>query len=121
MVQTQDSKTKNQELSYEEVKAMIASMQKDLDMLSKESDNIQKKTGLSKEGLQQYMSNPKNFSHEDWKQLEKAKAETQKFRTQIQELLGTAGSHLNEVDPPKEHKKQKLKMLGMKKKNWIPM
>ena len=43
MVQTQDSKTKNQELSYEEVKAMIASMQKDLDMLSKESDNIQKK------------------------------------------------------------------------------
>jgi sugar-specific transcriptional regulator TrmB len=96
---------------------MISKTQTRLDDLNEKAEEIFKRTGMTREQLEAYASNPNNFTKEQWEALQKVKEACDRYKREARNLI---------VDPKfeqkvetGEHKKQPQRFA--KKKHWIPL
>lgn len=98
----------------------IAAMLNQIEVMKQDLENklekIRQQTGLSKEDLQNFMNNPKNFSPNEWAKLEKTKNEMG------DKVWSAIGLELKPKARTRENiaGERKGKTLGGRKK-WIPM
>lgn len=109
------------ELKDKEINKTIEQIQTDLDEYDKKTAAICKKTDMTKEQLEKYVNDPKNFSVEEWKVLQEVRGEIEEFRQNIWSVLNKDADEIDEKIKKKHEKKKKSRIVGMKKKNWIPM
>lgn len=108
-------------MSDRELRDAVQEMQDTLDRLDGEVEAVTKRTGMSQEQLQQFVENPSNFSREEWDQLQRAKQVVEEFHTNMWKAFGKDPSVEQKKSEEMKAKKQKRRLLGATKKNWIPM
>ncbi|MGE3955060.1 MAG: hypothetical protein AB7F31_07765 [Parachlamydiales bacterium] len=74
-----------QNLPLEEV---VERLEESLETLNEEMDKIYKNTGMSRQQIEEYASNPDNFSKEEWKLLNEVREELDLFRQEAESVLG---------------------------------
>lgn len=62
---------------------MAKELRRQVDELKAKADEIQKKTGMSREQLEEYTSNPNNFSKEEWETICRIRDSIDNFKKQI--------------------------------------
>ncbi|MBS0623622.1 MAG: hypothetical protein JSS62_03275 [Verrucomicrobia bacterium] len=95
---------------YSEV---LSKTQDKIDELREQADAIAQKMGMTKEQLEAYSNDPKNFTPEQWELLQKVRQECDAFKQKTVETFKKAGQEL--VFETKEEKTK-----TSKRKNWIP-
>lgn len=95
--------------------------QKKIQDLNHRSEELLKKTGMSREALESYVSNPNNFTTEQWTALEKIREASIEIRkATYEELVRKKELHrLNEKKQP--GKERRVRQPFGKKKNWISL
>lgn len=98
---------------------IISKTQEKLDELNEKAEEIFQRTGMTREQLEVYASNPNNFSSEQWEALQKVKEACEKYKRE-------AISRVNDTNFEKKVEKQKQKKKKQphrfaKKKHWIPL
>ncbi|MBS0622093.1 MAG: hypothetical protein JSR80_03950 [Verrucomicrobia bacterium] len=85
-----------------------------LEKLNQQMEDVYQRTGMSKEQLEEYASNPKNFSEEEWSMLGQIKGELGKYRERAEQAL-------LEVAPlgEEEGKKGTLSPKRRRRKSWL--
>lgn len=96
---------------------LISKTQRQLDDLNEKAEEIVKKTGMTKEQLEAYSSNPNNFTREQWDALQKVRDACEKHKREARARLG------GEEFDKRIEKGAKQKQTGRfaKKKHWIPL
>jgi hypothetical protein len=105
---------------------LLKDLQATLDDLRAEADKLSEKTGMSRDELQAYSSNPNNFTKEEWQLLGQIRGELDKYRQQARSLteagpeavFGGIKSTKRETANPKEAPK---KPSGKRRKEWMQM
>ncbi|MCC5832168.1 MAG: hypothetical protein JJU12_03900 [Chlamydiales bacterium] len=95
---------------------IINKTQKRLDELNEKAEEIYQRTGMNREQLEAYASNPNNFSKEQWEALQKVKDACEKYK---REARARIGEEQFEKRAEKPRKKQPGRFA--KKKHWIPL
>jgi hypothetical protein len=95
---------------------IVNQTQAKLDEYNQKGEEILKNTGMTREQLEAYASDPNNFTPEQWEGLKKLKAATEEIRKRTYRIAG--GENLKKTID-KERKKQHHR-FG-KKKNWISL
>lgn len=119
-----DIKLEEQPTSDEEAKKerfgdyseIINKTQQRLDELNEKAEEIYKRTGMSREQLESYASNPNNFSKEQWEALQKVKEACERYKREARTRIG---EEQFEQRVEKQRKKQPARFA--KKKHWIPL
>jgi hypothetical protein len=101
-----------QQNDYSEI---ISKTQEKLDELNEKAEEMLKRTGMTREQLEAYASNPNNFTKDQWDALYRLRETTEQFKRQAQGITKGEG----DAEAPRTEKKQKHR-FG-KKKNWIPL
>jgi hypothetical protein len=119
-----DIKLEEQPVSEEDAKEarfgdyseIISKTQQRLDELNEKAEEIYKRTGMTREQLESYASNPNNFTKEQWDALQKVKAACDKYKREARARIG-------EEQFEKKGEKPRKKEPGRfaKKKHWIPL
>ncbi|MCH9610236.1 MAG: hypothetical protein S4CHLAM81_00590 [Chlamydiales bacterium] len=100
-------------IDYSEV---ISKTQDKIDELTMKAEEIYKKTGMSREELLEYASNPNNFTRSEWESLEQVREACDQMKNQTSHMLERPQKEL-ERQKPASSKKQKRKFAS--KKNWL--
>lgn len=103
----------NEENYYSQV---VGKTQSKLDELNEKAEELYERTGMSREQLEAYASNPNNFTKEQWDALQRVKEEAERFKRRTREKMS---DELLQTSVDAERKKQPGR-FG-KKKNWIPL
>ena len=98
---------------YSEV---ISKTQEKIDELTQRAEEIYKRTGMTREELMQYASNPNNFTKAEWESLEQVRRACDQMKNQTSQLLEAPQQEMMR-HKPKKGKKQGKKFA--KKKNWL--
>lgn len=100
----------------EDYSEVISKTQKRLDDLNERAEEIFKRTGMTREQLEKYATNPKNFTKEQWESLQKVKEACEEYKKAAFERVGCDESG----EKVKKEKKKEPHRFA-KKKNWIPL
>lgn len=111
---SKEAKTPSKEEKLTNYNEILEKTQKKLDELNLQNAEILKKSGMTREQLEKYGSNPQNFTPEQWKALQRVKEVTEKYKQQAKEFMGV--EHLKKKT--KEEKRQEIQRFG-KKKRWL--
>lgn len=95
---------------------IVNKTQAKLDKLNQRAENLLEKTGMSREEMEAYVSNPDNFTPEQWEALKNIKQAADDIKKRTFRIAGQEGVK-KAVD--QERKKQHHR-FG-KKKHWIPL
>lgn len=98
---------------------ILAQCQERLDTLKANADNMLKNIGMTREQLEEYVSNKANFSKEEWDMLEKTKKTCEEIKERDANLLKShiPAEILHKKPEPVKKKKKKM----MKKKDWVQL
>lgn len=113
---TSPSEEDEKERRFGDYSEIISKTQQKLDDLTEQSEAIYKRTGMNREQLEAYASNPNNFSKEQWEALQKVKEACEKYKREARHKIG---EEQFEEKVEKERKKQPQRFA--KKKHWIPL
>ncbi len=97
---------------------LIEKTQERIEELNKKTQDILSKTGMNEKEMEQYASNPDNFSNEEWSALQQIKIACDNYQKETQDLLKKiekSSGKTSSIPPLKPHNKKN------KKKNWIPL
>jgi len=100
-------------VDYSEV---ISKTQSKIDELTQKAEEIYKKTGMSREELLQYSSNPNNFTKAEWESLEQVRQACDAMKQRTVHLLEKPQKELLRHKPLKGEKQAKK---FNKRKNWL--
>lgn len=89
---------------------VLKDLQGTLDDLRAEADRLSEKTGMSRDELQAYSSNPNNFTKEEWQLLTQIRGELDKYRQQARNLTETGPEAV--FGGMGEGKKKEVKQAG---------
>lgn len=103
---------------YGDYSEIINKTQEKLDELQERAAKIYEKTGMSREQIQEYASNPDHFTPEQWKALQRVREACEKFHRQTRDTIGE--ENLKVVSNSKKERKKQSQRFA-KKKNWIPL
>lgn len=95
---------------------IVAKMGQKLDDLSEKGQKILEETGMTRDELETYATNPDNFSEEQWEALQKLRAATEDFKRRTKQIVGEESLKKAEETDKQRHRKR----FG-KKKHWIPL
>lgn len=101
---------------YGDYSEIISKTQAKLDELNEKGEELLKRTGMTREQLEAFASNPANFNQEQWEALQKLKEATEEFKRQSFSIAGK-----EEEGRPVEKKQKKQPHRFGKKKHWIPL
>lgn len=118
---SKQAETQNIEIPDGDIHKIIEKIQNDLKEFDLKTDEVCKRTGMSREQLEKYVSNPSNFSAEEWKVLQKVKIDVESFKNKIWDAIEKDPNEEIEKQKKNEQKSKSRRMKGMQKKNWIPM
>lgn len=105
---------------------LLKDLQSTLDDLRSEADRLSETTGMSRDELQAYSSNPNNFTQEEWQLLSQIRGELDKYRQQARRLSeagpdtifeGMGRQEAKPTSPEGAPKKSK----GKRRKGWMQM
>lgn len=96
---------------------IISKTQQRLDDLNEKAEQIFEQTGMTREQLEAYASNPNNFSKEQWEALQKVKEACEKYKRDARSRL--EDQEFEEKVEQQKRKKQPHRFA--KKKHWIPL
>jgi ATP-dependent Zn protease len=101
-------------VDYSEI---IGKTQAKIDDLTERAEEIYKRTGMTREQLEAFASNPNNFTPEQWDTLQKVREACEKYKEEAKKLI------VDEQFEQKVAAQQKQKQLQRfaKKKHWIPL
>jgi len=111
-----ESEEEAKEQRYGDYSEIISKTQERLDDLNEKAEMIFKRTGMTREELEAYASNPNNFTKEQWEALQKVKEACDKYK---REARARIGEEAFEEKVEKNKKKQPGRFA--KKKHWIPL
>jgi hypothetical protein len=117
-------KEKIEKMSTEELLNEVERIKLELEDYEHHAEKICEKTGMSRPQIKEYIKNKKNFTKQEWDQLEKAREEIKVFKEEIWKTVGKTPPIEPEnspIKPQKPKEKQKRNFVGMKKQKWIPM
>lgn len=115
-LETQEDERKKEVDALEDYSEIISKTQQRLDELNEKAEEIYTRTGMDREQLEAYASNPNNFSKEQWEALQKVKEACEKYKRQAHARIG------EKVFEEKVSKKRKPQAQRFaKKKHWIPL
>lgn len=107
---------------YGEYTEIISKTQEKLDELNQKSEELLKKTGMTREQLDIYVSDPKHFTPEQWAAIQKLREATELFKKRTRMIVAEEMNRQSQQEQKaveKEAKKQPHR-FG-KKKHWIPL
>ncbi|MFZ0564851.1 MAG: hypothetical protein WAM28_01495 [Chlamydiales bacterium] len=96
---------------------LIEKTQDRIDELNEKSEEIFKRIGMDKEQLEVYVSDPSNFTKEQWEALEKVKEACENYKKEAKALLEE--TQFEKKTPPERRKK--IPRREGKRKYWIPL
>lgn len=102
----------------EDYSDLIDKTQEKLDELNEKAEEIYERTGMNREQLESYASNPNNFNPEQWEALQKVREACENYKMRAQ---GRLQNFQYEERVEKRTKKQKQPHRFAKKKHWIPL
>lgn len=95
---------------------LVQATQNKLDEFNIKAEQILQKTGMSRDELDTYASNPDNFSPEQWMALQKLREATEELKRRTYKIAGDEG-----LKKTIEKEKGKQQHRFGKKKDWIPL
>lgn len=101
---------------YGDYAEIISKTQQKIDELNERGEEILKTSGMTREQLEVFASNPGNFNQEQWEALQKLKIATEEFKRQALEI----GEEEKDVKTIERKQKKQQHRFG-KKKHWIPL
>lgn len=101
---------------YGDYSEIISKTQHKLDELNEKGEELLKRTGMTREDLEIYATNPANFTPEQWEALQNLRSSTEEFKRQTYALVGKE----KEVKTIERKQKKQQHRFG-KKKHWIPL
>lgn len=101
---------------YSDYSEMNSKTRRKIDELNENGEKLLEKTGMTREALEAYGSNPNNFTKEQWEALQKIKQMTEEYKKlSIEGLSQTMSKDIEDLSK-KEKKKQQARFA--KKKDW---
>ncbi len=98
---------------------VVAEMKENIDRLQKKAEDLQKRTGMSKEELEAYVENPDNFSKEEWEVILRIRGALDSFKKQMWSLM-KAGPEVARGKPTAPTDSSNKKPGRPKRQHWIP-
>ena len=103
-----------------DIDEVVARLEESLETLSAQMDEIYEKTGMTREQLEEYASDPKNFSEEEWSLINQIRGELNKFDEEAEEAkLGMPHVIEEAQKAAEEAEKPKKKKKSGRRKNWL--
>jgi|ERR1700722_6331751 len=96
---------------------MVGKTQAKLDDLNEKAEEIVRRTGMTREQLEVYASNPNNFTKEQWEALQKVKEACDKYKREARASIGDEQFE----QKIEQHQRKKQPQRFAKKKQWIPL
>lgn len=96
---------------------LISKTQRQLDDLNERAEEIVKSTGMTREQLETYASNPNNFTREQWEALQKVREACDRHKREARTRLGEEDFDKRIEKGAKKKQTQRF----AKKKHWIPL
>ncbi len=118
-------KQRIEKMSTDDLLMEVERIKLELEDYDQHAEKICERMGMTRSQMRKYAENKKNFSAEEWQQLEKARNEIDVFKEDFWKVFNKtppteALETENEALPTKKVKK-KRHFVGMKKQKWIPM
>jgi|GEM_PF-2714565 len=114
-------------LTVEEASKLVVNLDKKGEEIRKKLDEMYAQRGVSPAYLKLYMSNPNNFTPEEWKNLQSQRqalvdsmnlpAESEEMKKAASRFLGTTDLSNN----PDTAKGRRVKTAGARHRHWLPM
>ena len=111
-------------LSVDEALELMANMEKKQAEIKHKLNEMYKQRGMTPEYLKTYMSNPSNFSPEEWKEMEsKRQTFINSIPTELKEEAGVRSFHSvsDTSSASKNPKERRSKLAGAHRRNWLPI
>lgn len=112
-----EDKKKPEEEEKTDYSEIISKTQDRLDELNQKAEEIFQRTGMSREQLESYASNPNNFSKEQWEALLQVKEACEKYKREARTVIAEQPGQTGEGKKPRK----KAEGRFAKKKTWIPL
>ena len=121
----EEIKQRIEKMSTDDLLMEVERIKLELEDYDQHAEKICERMGMTRSQMRKYAENKKNFSKEEWQQLEKARSEIDVFKEEFWKALHKTPpteplETENEALPTKKVKK-KRHFVGMKKQKWIPM
>jgi uncharacterized coiled-coil DUF342 family protein len=75
----------------EQLDEMAKDLRSQVEQLKAKADEIQKRTGMSRDQLDEYTNNPDNFSKEEWEAIARIRESIDRFKRQVWAGARTVG------------------------------
>jgi hypothetical protein len=107
----------------EEYLKLLEKTQDKLDSLNQKAELIASNLGMTREQMNEFANNPKNFTPQQWETLQRIKKESLDFQETTIQKLQQAQEAMLASEPKAEGgpKKEAQKKKGGKKKNWLQL
>ncbi|MBN4067495.1 hypothetical protein JYU14_05365 [Simkania negevensis] len=109
-----------------DVDSALENMEKHLDTLNQQAEEVYAKMGMSKEALEEYVNNSDNFTKEEWTAIQSIQHDVESFQKDLMETLdfdvAEISKQLNVGEGGEEETPATLKKPAIKKatkKKWI--
>jgi hypothetical protein len=99
---------------------ILANCEERLGQLREKAEEMLKNTGMTREQMNEYISNRANFSQEEWNMLEETRKTCEEMKEKDNKILRAhiPADILEKTEPEKKIKKRKKKTT---KKNWMQL
>ena len=98
-----------------DIDQVVERLEESLEQLNSQMEEVYKTTGMSKEELEQYATNPENFSKEEWQMLEQIRGQLSKFREEAEDVMAGVPEQLEGAGEGEEPKKGRRR----RRKHWL--
>ena len=93
-----------------DIDQVVERLEESLEQLNGQMEAVYKTTGMSKEELEKYATNPDNFSKEEWQMLEQIRGQLSKFREEAEDVMSGVPQQLEgEGEEPKKGRRRRRK------------
>lgn len=107
--------------SEENYQYLIEKTQEKIQELDRRSQEILLQTGMTKEQMEIFSSNPDNFSNEEWQALEKIRSSCEAYKKETEALINEVSFELGGENLLSSQTYTSSANKKNKKKNWIPL
>lgn len=93
-----------------DIDQVVEKLEESLEQLNQQMEEVYKTTGLSKDELEAYATNPDNFSKEEWQMLEQVRGQLSQFREDAEDVMAGVPQQLEgEGEEPKKGRRRRRK------------
>ncbi len=95
-----------------DIDQVVERLEESLEQLNSQMEEVYKTTGMSKEELEQYATNPDNFSKEEWQMLEQIRGQLSEFRREAEDAMAGVPEQIDgegKEDEPKKGRRRRRK------------